>query len=86
MNDYKIPSPEDLNRLMLLNRLLYQSHSHMVNINDEMERFTTQLKKSDELLNDNRLDFEDLHSALLDYEMDLERVKSINLSEQRNSQ
>jgi len=86
MSDFRPPSPEDLNKYILLNRFLWQVHSHMQNINDETERFISLLNQLGEVLNEHRCDTEDLTNALSDYEDELERVKSINLPGQLNSQ
>jgi len=86
MNDYRTPSPEDLNKYILLNRFLWQVNSHMQNINDETERFISLLNQLGEVLKEHRCDTEDLANALSDYEDELERVKSINLPEPHNNQ
>ena len=86
MNEYRSQSPEDLNRFPVLIRFLNQMHSQMQNINDETERFNRLINQLGEVLKEHRQEFSDLESTLLDYEDYLERVKSINLPEQRNNQ
>ena len=86
MNDYRSQSPEDLNRFPVLIRFLNQMHSQMQNINYETERFNRLIDQLGEVLKEHRQEFSDLQSTLLDYEDYLERVKSINLPEQRNNQ
>jgi len=83
MIDFRPPSPDDLNKYVVLIRFLNQVHSQMQNINDETERFITLLEKLGEVLEEHQWGVSDLQSSLLDYEKDLERVKSINLPEQR---
>jgi hypothetical protein len=51
-------------------RFLGQVRLEMQNINEEMKRFISQLDKLGELLNEHRLDIEDLQSSLMDYEKD----------------
>lgn len=85
MNEYRAPSPNDLNKYIVLIRFLRQVHTLMQDINEEAERFNGLLDRQCEVLNDHRLDIEDLTSALSDYEDKMERVKSIDLPEQRNN-
>src|ERR1019366_2412633 len=83
MNEHKAPSPEELNAYIVLIRFLRQVHSHMQDINVEAERFNKLLEQQCEVLNEHRLDVEDLTSALSEYEVEMERVKSIDLPKQR---
>jgi len=86
MSEFRPPSSDDLNKYIVLNRFLWQVHSHTQNINDETERFISLLNQLGEVLKEHRCDTEDLTNALSDYEDELKRVKSINLPEQRNNQ
>lgn len=86
MNEYTVPSQQDLNAYIVLIRFLRQVHSHMQDINDEAERFNKLLEEQCEVLNEHRLDVEDLTSALSDYEAEIDRVKNINLPVQHNNQ
>jgi len=85
MDDYRAPSPDDLNKFVVLIRFLGQVHTLMQDINEEAERFNGLLDQQCEVLNEHRQDIEDLTSALSDYENEMERVKSIDLPKQRNN-
>ena len=82
MSDYRPPSPDDLNKTQMLIRQLREVHSEMRKINDETERFSTLLEQLGEVIKEHRWEFADLQSTVLDYENDLNRVKSIKLPEQ----
>ena len=86
MQNFNPPTRDDLNAYIVLIRFLRQVHLHMQDINAEAERFNTLLEGQCELLNEHRLDIEDLTSALSEYEVERERVMSIKLPEQHNNQ
>jgi hypothetical protein len=77
MQNANPPTREDLNAYIVLIRFLRQVHSHMQDINDEAERFNKLLEGQCEVLNEHRLDIEDLTSALSDYEAEIDRIKAI---------
>ena len=86
MNEYTVPSQEDLNAYIVLIRFLRQVHSNMQCINDEAERFNKLLEEQCEVLDRHRSDIEDLTSALSDYEDEIKRVKSIDPLDQQHNQ
>src|ERR1039457_4841974 len=86
MNEYTVPSQEDLNAYIVLIRFLRQVHSNMQCINDEAERFNKLLEEQCEVLDRHRSDIKDLTSALSDYEDEIKRVKSIDPLDQQHNQ
>ncbi|MGD0801084.1 MAG: hypothetical protein ABR906_07205 [Terracidiphilus sp.] len=77
MQSLNPPSQDDLNAYIVLIRFLRQVHSFMQEINDEAERFNKLLEGQCVVLNEHRLDIEDLTSALSDYEDEIKRVRNI---------
>jgi len=85
MRNVDRPSREDLNAYIVLIRFLTQVHSRLQDINNEAERFNKLLEQQCEVLNQHRLDIEDLEFALSDYEDELIRVRSIGQSESQTN-
>jgi hypothetical protein len=71
------PTQDDLHAYIVLIRFLRQVHSYMQGINDEAERFNKLLEGQCAVLNEHRLDIEDLTSALSAYEDEMKQVKNI---------
>lgn len=76
MNEHSAPTSNELKAYAVLINFLHQVHSHQQDINTEAERLNRLLEQQGEVLDRHRSDIEDLQSALMEYENDLERVKA----------
>ena len=76
MNEHSAPTPDELKAYAVLINFLHQVHSHLRDINEEAEQLNRLLEQQSEVLDRHRSDIEDLQSALMEYENDLERVRA----------